>query len=221
MGRETSLKEWRDRLSEDYSNDSIRRLYYKHNGTMKGLADILIKLMKKHPRNSIYKRGKTRLFSEDNKSYKRESKKNEAYKKEQEEKGKIVIFLYGDEMKFDNFFKKEIHKYFTDKGIKELTFQKLEIILKDYYFEYRKIEKFQELIKKDSNLEREQEIKKRLEQANEILEILESDLYNTLPKEVKIKTIGEQNKETIKKLEELNLQKAYPYSKLFKDLRNI
>jgi len=117
--------------------------------------------------------------------------------------------------------KNKVYEKFTDKGISEKDFISLENILRDYYFEYNKMKQLKELIKQDSIKEREEKIKEILKQANSILQILDSDLYNELPREVKIKTIGEINKTTEAKLKELNLVPTYTYSQLLKDLRNI
>jgi hypothetical protein len=83
------------------------------------------------------------------------------------------------------------------------------------------MKRLEKLIKQDSIKEREEKIKEILEQANSILLFLNSDLYNELPTEVKIKTIGEINKNTEEKLKELNLVPTYSYSYLLKAIRKI
>lgn len=226
MENKVPLKEWTDKLSKYYSLGRIRRLHYEHKGSIRELANILIKEMNEHRRHSVIGRIKDRKYatiasSMDDHSYFTNKRTKRAYKKIKSENKNGTITIYMEELKFNYFFDNDVPQYFTDKGIKKETFAELEIILKNYYDEWSKIEQLKKLIKKDSISQREEEIKKILEQTNQILQILESDLYNTLPKEIKIKTIGELNRETENKLKELNLQTAYPYSKLLKFLRNI
>ena len=216
-----SLKEWIHHLSRHYSVTTIRRLFFKHKGSTAEFSKILVKKTLERSPNNIKERAIERRYSQDDAPQRRESKKEEAYRKEQEEKGRLVIFPFNDEAKFNKFFREEVYLYFTDKSIEKSIFCKLELILKDYFYEYRKIEKLEKFIKQDSIKEREEKIKKILEQANEILAILESDLYNKIPTEIKIKTIGELNKSTEEKLKELNLVPTYSYSQLLQSLRNI
>jgi len=224
VSRETSLKKWIDGLSEYYTVTSIRRLYYKHNGSMNGYTNIVMKLVRKHPNSSVGGRVRMRqhakiAWSLGDNSYFGEKMRKRAYKKRKSKNGGATIYL--EELKFEHFFDNEVPTYFTDKGIEEKTFAQLEIILKDYYDEYSQIQRFKTLIKRDSIKKREGKIKKILAQANSILCILTHDLHNELPTEVKIKTIGELNKTTEDKLKELDLVPAYPYSQLFKAIRKI
>jgi hypothetical protein len=224
VSRETSLKKWIDSFSKYYTVTSIRRLYYKHNGSMNGLTNIVMKLVRKHPASSVGERVRMRRYAMiacrvgDN-SYLCEKKRKRAYKKRKSKNGRATIYL--EELKFEHFFDNEVPTYFTDKGIEEKTFAQLEIILKDYYDEYSQIQRFKKIIKQDSIKKREEKIKEILVQANSILCILNDDLHNELPTEVKIKTIGELNKTTEDKLKELDLAPAYPYSQLFKAIRKI
>ena len=221
MGRETSLNEWRDRLSKYYADTAIRRLYYKHNGSYKGLADLLMKKMKEYKMANIKNRAIKRHYDRDINIPIKLSRKEKAYKEEVEKKEGLIIFLFGNSAKFNKFFKNEVYKEFIDKGISEKDFIALESILRDYYFEYTKMKQLEELIKQDSIKKREKKIKKILELTNSLLNILDSDLYNKLPTEVKIKTISELNKTTEEKLKELNLVPTYSYSYLLQSIRKI
>jgi len=213
-----SLKEWRDKLSKYYSDMAIRKYYYEHKGSTKILSNLLLKKLKEHRHNSIpntIERNKFKGNYNSGKSFINED-------------GRITIILNTRNKKdtiFYKFIKNELSKYFTDKGIgfnNEEKLKKLEVILKDYYDESHKIKELKEFIKKDSNSEREKEIIKILKKTHKLLEIIESDLCNTLPKEIKIKTIGELDKSTIEKLRDLNLQRiASTYSELLQAIRNI
>ena len=222
MSRETDLKKWRDVLSDYYADESIRKYYHKYDGSYTGLLHLHDR---KVCRNKTIK-GRINfrktssivwLIYGDETGY---LKSRRAWKsKKKKTKGVITIHL--EEASFNTFFDEKVHEYFTDKKISEKNFNTLEIILKDYYDEYNQMKQLEKHIKQDSIKKREEKIKEILKQANSILRILNSDLQDELPTEVKIKTIGELNKTTEEKLKELNLVPTYSYSHLFQAIRKI
>ena len=221
MDRETDLKKWEDILSKYYSYESIRRYYYEYNGSYKGLLYLQEKKV------GTYKSIKGRINLRKTSSlawliYGDETgylKSRRAWKSKKKKTKGAVIHL--EEASFNTFFDEKVHEYFTDKKISDKEFNTLEIILKDYYDECNQMKRLETHIKQDSIKKREEKIKEILELTNSILNILNSDLQDELPTEVKIKTIGELNKTTEEKLKELNLVPTYSYSHLFQAIRKI
>jgi len=223
MGKEIStLEEWKDSLSKYYSTPTIETYYRKHKGSTEELARLSLKQLEASHFNSVtyqlsrkYLQGYSFIHRE-SATMKRRKRKS---------KGAVIYLIDKQEKAFDDFFNNKLFAFFEDKGIgfhAERAIDKLDIILKDYYDEFHEIEELKTLIKKDSYSEIEKEINKILEKTNKILKLTRSDLYNTLPKKIKIKTLSELNKTTKEKLEELNLPRINrDYSSLLKSLREL
>jgi hypothetical protein len=224
MGREIStLEKWKDSLSKYYNTPTIERYYRKHKGSTKELARLSLKNLKARHFNSVTYQILRKKYQ--GCSFNLQGCGESSAMKRRKRKGAVIYLIDKQEKAFDDFFNNKLFTFFEDKGIgfhAEETIDKLDIILKDYYDEFHEIEELKTLIKKDSYSEIEKEINKILEKTNKILKLTRSDLYNTLPKKIKIKTLSELNKTTKEKLEELNLPRINrDYSSLLKSLREL
>ncbi|SFV71594.1 hypothetical protein MNB_SV-13-1488 [hydrothermal vent metagenome] len=224
-----TLDEWKKHLSKYYNTSTIERYYREHNGSTEELSCLLIKKYKTQGLNSVRRTLKNRQYQHIKEFHVGIQTEESTFMKRRKRKSKgEVIYLDKKEKAFDDFFNNKLSTFFEYKGIGigsnllEKTIDKLDIILKDYYDEFHEMEELKALTGKGSYSEREKEIKKILEKTNKILELTGSELYNTLPKEIKIKTLNELNKTTKEKLEELNLPRINrDYSSLLKSLREL
>lgn len=216
--QKVSFKEWVDMLSPYYKKDSIRRHYFKHKGDYNALVTFYTSKISKKPvlREKLEHRTKLRLASVLDTRFKYPYP---AYKRKDRHKTKGVITLDLAEIRFDKFFR-NINMHFEAKPINNLIFSQLEIILKEYYDEYRQIKRLKKLINKDSIIEEKKAINAILDKAKEILQIIDNDIYKSIPSNIQIKSIKQLDSETISKLKELNLQ-AHSYSELLSKLRQI
>ena len=217
--QKTSLKEWVDMLSPYYKRDSIRKLYFKYKGDYEALVTLYSsKVFKRGDgiRKKLEHRRGLRLASVLDTRFKYPYP---SYKRKNRHETKGVITLDLAEIHFDKFFR-SINIHFEAKPINNLMFSKLEIILKEYYDEYRQIKRLKKLINKDSIIEEEKAINAILDKAKEILQIIDNDIYKSIPSNIQIKPIKQLDIEAISKLKELNL-KAHSYAELLSKLRQI
>jgi hypothetical protein len=217
--QKVSFKEWVDMLSPYYKRDSIRRYYFKEKGDYKALVNrYSSKVLEKGAgiKKKIEQRKVLRLVSVLDTRFKYPYP---SYKRKNRHDKKGVITLDLAEIHFDKFFG-NINIHFEAKPINNLMFSQLEIILKEYYDEYRQIKRLKKLINKDSIREEEKAINTILDKAKEILQIIDNDIYKSIPSNIQIKSINQLDSETISKLKELNL-KAHSYAELLSKLRQI